>query len=105
MDALLKKIIELDRQAQQRIDSALEKKSDILNDVEKKRMELISELNNESEKKLRHVSETENAYADQKIAAIRSKSNNIIKNLEDAYDKNHVKWENTLYDRVFDKDV
>ena len=100
MDDLINKILDIDKQAQEKINQANKKKIEILRTYEVKNQDLTNELDLVEKEKLNNVYEVENQFAQERIKSADEQKQKTLAEFEDIYKQNHEKWEKEIFDNV-----
>ncbi len=103
MDKVIEQILDIDREAQQRIDDAQKQGVSLEEELQKEKETLLKQLADHSQEKLQTVYDTEHAYAKTKMEAIESHKRETLQKLNEEYENNHLKWEQALYERTLAK--
>jgi len=100
MGNVIEQIIEIDQNARQKLQDAMEQKSCILLQAHEDEEKIRDDFNERANKRLAIISETEKANADEKIEVIKTHTSEIIKNLNDTFEENHEKWESEIFNNI-----
>ena len=100
MDKIIEALLEIDREAQQRIDEAHRQEGSLEEELQREKQEMLRQLSDRSQQKLQTVLHTEHEYAAGKIREIEQHKVQVLQKLDKIFQDNHQQWEQILYDRV-----
>ena len=101
MDEIIKKIIEIEKKAEKLVDDAKGLNENVSKEAQKDADPEIDRLNNEIDKQielLKQESEKRVNDGKEKIQADFEKAKKV---LNDKYDKEHEKWEQLIFEKIF----
>ncbi len=101
MDEIIKKIIEIEKKADKLVDDAKGLNENVSKEAQKDADPEIDRLNNEIDKQielLKQESEKRVNDGKEKIQADFEKAKKV---LNDKYDKEHEKWEQLIFEKIF----
>lgn len=101
MDEIIKKIIQIEKKADKLVDDAKGLNENVLKEAQKDADPEIDRLNNETYKQfelLKQESEKRVNDGKEKIQADFEKAKKV---LNDKYDKEHEKWEQLIFEKIF----
>lgn len=97
---ILKKIIEVEQQAQAIADSAEQKRAHLSEDIEKAKENLKNDYAARAKRRIQMVSDAERKAADEKIAGIDRLLNDKMREVETVFQANHGRWVQDLFTAV-----
>lgn len=100
MENIITSILEIEQNAQTRLEEARQKKDKIIAEAEAEREGIISGKLKEAEETARKISLDEKNKTDEKLAEIERKRNDEIKRLDSIYEKHHTEWEDDIFNAV-----
>lgn len=100
MENLITSILEIEQNAQKRLEEARQKKDKIIAAAEAEKEKIIAEKIKEAEEKVRKFSLDEKNKTDEKLAEIERSKNEEIKRLDSIYENRHVQWEDDIFNAV-----
>ncbi|MDE7278687.1 MAG: hypothetical protein K2N26_03050 [Oscillospiraceae bacterium] len=100
MENIITSILEIEQNAQKRLEEARQKKDSIIAAAESEKERIIGEKIKEAEEKIRKISLDEKNKTDEKLAEIERSKNDEIKRLDSIYEKRHTEWENDIFNAV-----
>lgn len=100
MENLITSILEIEQNAQKRLEEARQKKDKIIADAEAEKEKIIGEKIKEAEEKLRKLGLDEKNKTDERLAEIERSKNDEIKRLDSIYEKHHTEWEDDIFNAV-----
>ena len=101
MDEIIKEIINIDKEANRKLEEAERMKDDVVkNQIIEENKELRQKMHDRAKMHLDLVRETEKNHADDKIAAINERREAELAAIKKVYDEHHQLWEDDLFKRV-----
>ncbi len=100
MENIITSILEIEQNAQTRLEEARQKKDMIIAEAEAEKERIISGKLKEAEEKIRKISLDEKNKTDEKLAEIERKRDGEIKRLDSIYEKHHTEWEDDIFNAV-----
>lgn len=101
MESVIEKIVKMEKDAQEMIAKADLEHAHIDEEIQKEGQQIESALKRRMDKKIADIKETEEGEAEQRIADIKAKTDIGVKNLKKMYEDNKKKWEDGLFERIF----
>lgn len=96
MENLVDKIIEIDKDAENRIKKAEAAKAAVVKEIEVKKQKLIKEIEDKSETKLLDFEKSQKEEINSQIEQITKSSKEVEANIQKFYDLHHDKWLNDI---------
>lgn len=100
MENIITSILEIEQNAQKRLEEARRKKDKIISEAEAEKERIIGGKIKEAEEKLRKLSLDEKNRTDEKLAEIERSKDEEIKRLDSVYEKRHAQWEDDIFNAV-----
>lgn len=101
MDEIIKEIIEIDKEASSKLKEANRMKDEVLKkQLQEENQELRQKMQERAHAHLESIRETEQKYADSKMAVIEEEKAKALATIQNVYDENHEAWETDLYNRI-----
>lgn len=100
MENIITSILEIEQNAQKRLEEARQKKDEMIAEAEAEKEKIIGEKIKEAEDRIRRIGLDEKRKTDEKLAEIEQRKNDEIKRLDGIYEKNHAEWEKDIFDAV-----
>lgn len=100
MENLITSILEIEQNAQKRLEEARQKKDKIIAAAEAEKEKIIGGKIKDAEEKLRKISLDEKNKTDEMLAEIERRKNDEIKRLDSIYEKRHAQWEDDIFNAV-----
>ncbi len=100
MENIITSILEIEQNAQTRLEEARQKKDKIISEAEAEKERIISGKLKEVEERIRKISLDEKNKTDEKIAEIEQRKDGEIKRLDSIYEKHHTEWEDDIFNAV-----
>lgn len=100
MESVINRIIEIDRNATERINSASEKKKQILDDIKNQCSELKLKIENDAEKRISKIEDLNKSEYEMKTAELEKKFNDEINEMNTFYEQNHKIIEREIFAEI-----
>lgn len=100
MQDIIKKIIEIDRNAQKMTEEALALKSEAESAIEKDKSALREQYIARAKKRIEITARTEESFLEEALDDINKKYSSAAAQLKSKYDNNHSQWAEEIYKRV-----
>lgn len=96
MENLVDKIIEIDKDADKKVQDAINKKREFMEEIEAKKKKIIEEINEHAKVKIKAFEESQIKENEEFAQNLEQKKNNSLKQVKETFDKNHDKWLDTI---------
>ncbi len=96
-------ILEIDRQAADRIKEANQRKDQILKDTGEETEKILSDCSRKAEQKLSELEKAEEISAASRKEALAKQEQAEIKRLDDIYEKEHAGWESAMFKAILEQ--
>ena len=100
MDEIINKILDIDRQAEERLLQAEKDKTKILNEAKLQEMEIKENCILRADDRIEKVESSEKKSADEQIEKITSEMKAKMADLDKLFNDNKEKWENEIFHRI-----
>ena len=100
MDEIINKILDIDRQAEERLLQAEKDKTKILNEAKLQEMEIKENCILRADDRIEKVELSEKQSADEQIEKITSEMKAKMADLDKLFNDNKEKWENEIFHRI-----
>lgn len=100
MENIITSILEIEQNAQTRLEEARQKKDKIIAEAEAEKERIISGKLKEAEETVKKISLDEKNKTNEKLAEIERKRDDEIKRLDSVYEKHHAEWEDDIFNAV-----
>ncbi len=100
MDEIINKILDIDRQAEERLLQAEKDKIKILNEAKLQEMEIKENCILRADDRIEKVESSEKKSADEQIEKITSEMKAKMADLDKLFNDNKEKWENEIFHRI-----
>ena len=101
MDGMLKSIIEMDKQAQEKLKNAEKYRLDAISSLNEKKEAIIREENARAIESAQSKSKINSAHNEKVLADIKKRNEVIVKNMDELFEKNFENW----VERIFNETV
>ena len=101
MDEIIKKIIQIEKKADKLVDDAKGLKENVLREAQKDADPEIVRLNNEIDKQIELLQQESEKRVNDGKEKIKADFEKAKKVLNDKYDKEHEKWEQLIFEKIF----
>lgn len=101
MDEIIKKIIQIEKKADKLVDDAKGLKENVLKEAQKDADPEIDRLNNEIDKQIELLQQESEKRVNDGKEKIKADFEKAKKVLNDKYDKEHEKWEQLIFEKIF----
>ena len=105
MENLVDKIVEIDKIASEKVKTAEKKKASALLDIDRRKQDIIDEINKIAVKKLENFEKSEKESAEEEIKNIEAKKLQKTENLKNIYKDNVDGWTDNLVGRILKNTV
>ena len=100
VENIINRILEIDKQACERIESAEKQKKQIFSDAKVEEAQIRDEHLKKANIKIDEYDQQQKLIADEKIAKIEEEKLKKISDLQSIYDNNHSSWEQDIFQRI-----
>ena len=100
MENIITSILDIEQNAQKRLEEARQKRDSIIAAAEAEKEKIIAEKIKDAEEKIRKISLDEKNKTDEKLAEIERSKNDEIKRLDSIYEQRHAEWEDDIFNAV-----
>ena len=100
MDEIINKILDIDRQAEERLLQAEKDKTKILNEAKLQEMKIKENCISRADDRIEKVELSEKQGADEQIEKITSEMKAKMADLDKLFNDNKEKWENEIFHRI-----
>ena len=100
MENVINKILQIDKEACQRVEQAKQEKIQILSEAKIEETRIKEEHIKRADDRIDKVDEHEKSLADEKITKIEAEKQQKLAALQTLYDQNHTIWEQDIYRRI-----
>lgn len=100
MESVINRIIEIDRNATERINSANEKKKQIIEDIKNQCMELKLKIENDAENRISQIEALNKSEYEMESAELEKKFNDEINEMNTFYEQNHKIIEREIFAEI-----
>lgn len=100
MDEIINKILDIDRQAEERLLQAEKDKMKILNEAKLQEMKIKENCISRADDRIEKVELSEKQGADEQIEKITSEMKAKMADLDKLFNDNKEKWENEIFHRI-----
>ena len=100
MDEIINKILDIDRQAEERLLQAEKDKMKILNEAKLQEMKIKENCISRADDRIEKVELSEKHGADEQIEKITSEMKAKMADLDKLFNDNKEKWENEIFHRI-----
>lgn len=97
---IIASILEIEQNAQKRLEEAEKKKNQLIADAKAEEEKLINEKISKVENDLKKIELEEQKKTDEKLAEIEKRKEEEIKRLDEVFEKNHTEWENSIFGSI-----
>lgn len=101
MDEIIKKIIEIEKKADKLVDDAKGLNENVSKEAQKDADPEIDRLNNEIDKQIELLQQESEKRVNDGKEKIKADFEKAKKVLNDKYDKEHEKWEQLIFEKIF----
>ena len=89
MESVINRIIEIDKNATERINSASEKRNQIIEDTKKQCMEIRTKIERDADMRISQIEDFNKSEFEKEVSELEKKFNDEINEMNDFYDYNH----------------
>lgn len=100
MESVINRIIEIDRNATERINSANEKKKQIIEDIKNQCRELQLKIESDAENRISQIEDLNKSEYEMESAELEKKFNDEINEMNTFYDQNHKIIEREIFAEI-----
>ena len=100
MENVINRILEIDKDACEKLESAEKQKKQIISDAKSEEVKIRQEYLKNADIKITQVDEQEKQIADQKISKIEEEREKDLSRLQSIYEENHISWEQDIFQRI-----
>lgn len=100
MDNIIRSILDIDRNAAQRLEDAQKKKLRIINDAKALEEKLVQDAVENAKTELERLEKEELKKTEEKIAALDEMKNSKISAMEESFEKNSQEWCEEIFKAV-----
>lgn len=100
MENVINKILEIDKEACCRLESAKEKQKQILCDAKLEEARIKDDNIKKADDRVEKVDKYESEVSEEKIAVILDQKQQKLSKLQAIYDENHISWEQDILQRI-----
>ncbi len=100
MESVINRIIEIDKNATERINSAFEKKKQIMDDIKNQCRELKLKIENDAEKRISQIDDFNKSEYEKESAELEMKFNDEINEMNTFYEQNHKIIEREIFAEI-----
>ena len=96
MESVINRIIEIDKNATERINSASEKRNQIIEDTKKQCMEIRTKIERDADMRISQIEDFNKSEFEKEVSELEKKFNDEINEMNAFYDYNHETIENEI---------
>lgn len=100
MESVINRIIEIDRNATERINSANEKKKQIIEDIKNQCRELKLKIESDAENRISQIEDLNKSEYEMESAELEKKFNDEINEMNTFYEQNHKMIEREIFAEI-----
>jgi len=100
MDSVLKKIIEIEKEAQKITDESILAQENLLQEIESEREQLESKSKHQTVEKISQIQKAEEQDGEKLIAEQDANHKKQLASFRDEFSKNSPNWEKQLFERI-----
>ena len=89
MESVINRIIEIDKNATERINSASEKRNQIIEDTKKQCMEIRTKIERDADMRISQIEDFNKSEFEKEVSELEKKFNDEINEMNAFYDYNH----------------
>ena len=89
MESVINRIIEIDKNATERINSASEKRNQIIEDTKKQCMEIRTKIERDADMRISQIEDFNKSEFEKEVSELEKKFNDEINEMNSFYDYNH----------------
>lgn len=100
MENVINQILQIDKNACERLEQAKQEKSKILSEAKLEEIRIREADIKRADDRVEKIDEYEKSIADEKIAYIEAEKLKQMAALQGIYDENHLQWEREIFARI-----
>ena len=100
MESVINRIIEIDKNATERINSASEKRNQIIEDTKKQCMEIRTKIERDADMRISQIEDFNKSEFEKEVSELEKKFNDEINEMNAFYDYNHETIEKEIWAEI-----